>query len=72
MHRYGAAARSREGLREVHTLRDKRSGVLVGLAIWESEDAKRAAASVLAAAVEGDDFDAWEAEPATSFALEEV
>jgi len=34
MHRFGAAARTQAGLREVHTLRDTRSCVLVGLAVW--------------------------------------
>jgi heme-degrading monooxygenase HmoA len=72
MHRYGAAARTQKGLRAVHTLRDRSTGILVGLAIWESEEARRAARAALSAAVEGDDFDTWESEPITGFSLEEV
>jgi heme-degrading monooxygenase HmoA len=72
MHRFGAAAKSQAGLREVHTLRDVRSGALVGLAVWESTEALEAARPALAAATEGDDFDAWEAAPIQVFLLEEV
>ena len=72
MHRFGAAASTQPGLREVHTLKDARSGTLVGFALWESMDALMAARPALDAAVEGDDFDLWDAEPIRSFLLEEV
>jgi len=72
MHRFGDAARAQPGLVEVHTFRDERSGALVGLAVWESKAALDAARPALAAAVAGDDFDAWEAEPTQVFLLEEV
>jgi hypothetical protein len=72
MHRFGNAARQEPGLRDVHTLKDGRSGALVGLAVWESADALTAARSALAAAVEHDDFDTWESEPVQVFLLEEV
>jgi hypothetical protein len=44
----------------------------VGFAIWESMDALTAARPALGAATEGDDFDAWEAEPVRVFLLEDV
>jgi heme-degrading monooxygenase HmoA len=72
MHRFGDAARSQDGLIEVHTLRDQRSATLVGLAVWESADALAAAQPALGAATEGDDFELWDAEPIRSFLLEEV
>lgn len=72
MHRFGAAASSQPGLREIHTLQDRRDGTLVGLAIWESADALAAARPAMAEATEGDDFDAWEAEPIRVYLLEEV
>jgi heme-degrading monooxygenase HmoA len=72
MHRFGDAARTQPGLREVHTLRDVRDGTLMGLAIWDSAEALAAARPALAAATEGDDFDAWEIEPIRMFLLEEV
>ncbi len=62
MRRFAAAARTQPGLQLVTTLRDRESGDLVGLAIWESEDAARAAGPALAAAVENDDFDTWVAQ----------
>jgi heme-degrading monooxygenase HmoA len=72
MHRFGAAARMQPGLLEVHTLKDRRSGTLVGFARWESADALAAARPALGAATDGDDFDLWEAEPIRSFLLDEV
>jgi hypothetical protein len=72
MHRFGDAARAQPGLVEVHTLQDRRSGTLVGLAMWESMDALEAAGPALGAATEGDDFDLWDAEPIRSFLLDEV
>ena len=72
MHRFGEAARAHDGLREVHTLRDLTSGALVGFAVWESAEALQAARPALAAATEGDDFDAWEAEPVQVYLMEEA
>jgi heme-degrading monooxygenase HmoA len=61
MHRFGTAdGVVVPGLREVHTLRDRETGVLVGLAIWDSEEAFTAGVPQMRAAVEGDDFPAWE------------
>jgi len=72
MHRFADAARRQPGLREIRTLRDVRDGTLMGMAIWDSADALAAARPALAAATEGDDFDAWESEPVRAFLLEEV
>jgi hypothetical protein len=72
MHRFGAAARTQAGLIEVHTLKDQRTGALIGFALWNSMDALTAAGPALGAATEGDDFDLWDAEPIRSFLLEEV
>ena len=61
MHRFADAdGDAIPGLREVHTLRDRESGALVGLAIWDSDEAFAAGVSRMRAAVEGDDFLAWE------------
>jgi heme-degrading monooxygenase HmoA len=72
MHRFGAAARTQDGLHEVHTLKDRRSNALIGLAVWDSVDALDAARPALSAATEGDDFDAWDAAPIEGFLLDEV
>jgi hypothetical protein len=72
MHRYGEAAKAAGGIRQIHTLKDERSGALVGLAIWESKDAYEAAGPALMEAVANDDFDAWHVEPLQSYHCFEV
>jgi heme-degrading monooxygenase HmoA len=72
MHRYGAAIADAAGLVPVHTLADPEADVLVGLAIWESEDAFHASVDLARAAVAGDPFDEWEAEPVLGYRLTEV
>ena len=67
MRRYAAAAEASGGLRRAHTLKDERSGALIGLAIWDSEKAYEAAGPVLMEAVKGDDLAAWHVEPWTSY-----
>ena len=67
MHRYAAAARKAAGLREVYSLRDERTGALLGLAIWDSQEAYEAASATIMEAVAGDDLDAWHVEPWTSY-----
>jgi len=72
MHRYGAAIATAPGLVSVHTLGDADADVLVGLAIWESEEAFQASVGLARAAVADDPFDEWEAEPVVGYRLHEV
>ena len=72
MHRYGAAIADAPGLVSVYTLADPDADLLVGLAIWESEDAFRASVDLARAAVADDPFDEWEAEPVLGYRLTEV
>jgi hypothetical protein len=67
MRRYGEAARQEGGLQRVHTLKDEKSGALVGLAIWDSKEAYEAAGPALMKAVEGDDFADWHDGPWDSY-----
>lgn len=60
MHRFGAAMEGQPGLISVHTLADARSPRLVGLAIFESQDAADRMLPLARAAVTDDDFDTWE------------
>lgn len=60
MRRFGEADGDLPGLREVLTLRDRESGALVGLSMWDSEEAFRAGVERMRAAVEGDDLLEWE------------
>jgi hypothetical protein len=71
MHRFGVAARS-QGALEAHTFKDDRSNALVGLAVWRSDEDLDAARPALAAAVEHDDFNAWEDDPPDLFLLHDV
>jgi hypothetical protein len=71
MHRFGEAAHTQPGLHLVTTLKDIESGDLIGLAIWDSEEAAKAAGPTLMAAVADDDFDTWVAEM-RNFGLVEV
>lgn len=72
MRRFGEADGRIPGLREVHTLRDRETGALVGLAIWESEEAFRSGVARMRAAVEGDDLLAWEQGLPEVYVLEPV
>jgi heme-degrading monooxygenase HmoA len=72
MHRFGAAGAGQPGFIEARTLRDKRSGRLVGMARWEDEASWRAGVEAMRAAVEDDPFDEWEAAEVEGFFLEEV
>lgn len=72
MHRFGEADGAIPGLREVHTVRDRRTGTLVGLAIWESEEAFEAGVPRMRAAVDGDDPLAWERGVPEAYVLEPV
>jgi heme-degrading monooxygenase HmoA len=72
MNRFGAAGTGQPGFVEAKTLRDKRTGRLVGMARWEDEASWRAGVEAMRAAVESDPFDEWEADEVEGFFLEEV
>ena len=61
MRRFGAAIAGREGVISVRTMLDEASGRLVGIAIFESEEAANALLPLAQAAVADDDFDTWAA-----------
>jgi heme-degrading monooxygenase HmoA len=60
MHRFRDAAQGALGLQRIHTLRASEAGVLVGLAIWDTEDAFHAARVGMRVAIAGIDFSALE------------
>jgi heme-degrading monooxygenase HmoA len=72
MHRFGAAGAGQPGFIEAKTLRDRRTGRLVGMARWEDEASWRAGVEAMRAAVEDDPFDEWEAEETEGFLLAEA
>ena len=71
MHRFGEAMKDQPGFREAHTLRDEDTGRLIGLAIWDSKELWQKARPAMWAAVEDDDFEAWELRPPEIFHLHE-
>lgn len=72
MHRYQAAIDGMPGLISIHTLADTASDRLVGLAIFESEEAFARLAPIARDAVADDPFEVWEREPIDGFRLVEV
>ena len=60
MHRFRDAAIGAPGLQHIHTLRSADQGILVGLAIWDSEDAFHAARAGMRSAIADIDFGALE------------
>jgi heme-degrading monooxygenase HmoA len=72
MHRFAAAGAGQPGFIDAKTLRDKRSGRLIGMARWEDEASWRAGVEAMRAAVEDDPFDDWEAAEVEGFFLVEV
>jgi heme-degrading monooxygenase HmoA len=72
MHRFGAAGAGQRGFIEAQTLRDTRSGRLIGMARWEDEASWRVGVEAMCAAVADDPFDDWEDGETEGFFLEEV
>ena len=72
MHRFGAAMQNQPGFIQTHTLKDARTGELVGLALWESKEAWLAARPAMQEAVKDDPFEDWEDEPPEVYQLEPV
>jgi heme-degrading monooxygenase HmoA len=72
MHRFGAAGVGQPGLIDAKTLRDRHTGRLIGMALWEDEASWEAGVGAMRAAVADDPFDEWEAAEVEGFFLEEV
>ena len=72
MRRFAAGGAGQAGLRGAHTMRDVRSGKLVGLAIWESREAFDAGVEAMRAAVADDPFLDWEVGVPDVYLLEDV
>jgi len=60
MRRFGEAQRKHEGLIMVHLLKDEKSGVLIGLAIWDTKEHFMQAQKDMAKALEGINFELLE------------
>jgi hypothetical protein len=71
MHRFGTALATQPGLVMTGVFKTD-EGHLVGLAVWESEEAWRAGRTVGADAVKHDPFDFWESVETQGFTGPEV
>jgi len=69
MHRVEQAAQGSPGLVQIGAWQDQRSGRVVGLAMWESQEAFAASAERIFQAVADDPFDQWLEQPPDVFHL---
>jgi heme-degrading monooxygenase HmoA len=69
MQRVDEAAKGAPGLIQIGAWRDSRSDRLIGLALWESQEAFQASAERIFAAVADDPFDVWLEQPPDVFHL---
>jgi hypothetical protein len=69
MNRVGEAAQGAPGLVQIGAWRDQRSGRLVGLAQWESQEAFQESVGRIFAVVADDPFDEWCEQPPDVFHL---
>jgi heme-degrading monooxygenase HmoA len=70
MRRVDAAAAGKPGLIRINGWREIDGERLVGISIWDSMDAFRAAADDIFAVVRNDPFELWESGPVESMFLE--
>ncbi|MCX5233455.1 hypothetical protein [Streptomyces sp. NBC_00233] len=63
MHRVDDAAQGAPGLIQIGAWKDQISDRLVGLALWESQEAFEASADYIFQAIAGDPFDQWRQSP---------
>ncbi len=71
MHRFGEAVKDKPGFRQVLTTRDKTTGKLVGIALWDSEEQWEAAKPAMRDAIKDDPFHEWEDVPSKVYRLYE-
>ncbi len=60
------------GVISVNALQDKEAGVLVGLAIWDSEESRNAVIEEVRKAIADDPFGDWEDQPPEVYNLTEA
>lgn len=72
MRRYCEAMKGKPGLQSGHALRDRKTGKLIGLAIWDTREDWAAAKPAMDEAVKNDPFHEWEDVPPKVYHLEEV
>ena len=72
MHRFAAALAGAPGLISAHTLKDEKTGDLMGMTICESREAMLASVHLAREAVRNDPFDEWEADDGLGWMLSDV
>lgn len=72
MHRFQEAIRGKPGFSSVGTYRDRKTGWLVGIAVWDSFESMAAARPAMVESTKDDRFDLWEESEMQTFQLDEV
>ena len=72
MHRFQEAIRWSPGLRSADTFKDRKAGVFVGIAVWDSWDFMAAARAKMVESTKNDRFDEWEVHEMETFQLDRV
>lgn len=72
MHRFQEAIRGSQGFRSADTFKDRKSGALVGVAVWDDWESMVAARSKMAESTKSDKFDEWEEDEMQTFQLDVV
>ena len=71
MHRFQNAIGGRPGLKSATTFKDRRTGPLVGIAVWEGRESMEAAMPAMIESTKEDRFDEW-VESEENFQLDEL
>ena len=72
MHRFQNAIKGSPGLRSAETYMDRKTGVLVGIAIWDDWDSMAAARPKMVESTKNDRFEEWEVDEMNAFQLDQV
>ncbi len=72
MHRFQTAIKNKPGMKSATTFKDRKSGRLVGIAIWDSWESMNSARPAMVESTKNDRFDEWEESEMETFQLDEV
>lgn len=72
MHRFQNAIKGKAGFRSATAFKDRKTGWLVGIAVWDDWEAMAAARPAMEESTRNDRFDEWEEPEMQSLQLDEV
>ena len=71
MHRFQNSIKGKPGLISATTYKDRKTGRLVGIAVWDSQDSMIAARPAMVESTKNDRFEEWEESEMETFQLDE-